>query len=167
MQHIATHTHQFNGPFSGTTWVGWYQSDKINLDFTEARDSEWQWHQLGHMQVCTSLQADNHASTPPLSFLQAGRPSCCPTNSVKALKANATYSHCTLKIQKIIFSNKLSLVFLLTSGQHLISSNWIYLCAIEKFSLCSPMNSQNELLYTHVMKQHTMHKNLQATSALC
>jgi len=41
---------------------------KINLDFTEARDSEWQWHQLGHMQVCTSLQADNYASTPPLSF---------------------------------------------------------------------------------------------------
>jgi len=32
-------------------------------------------------------QADNHASTPPLSFLQAGCPSCCPTNSVKALKA--------------------------------------------------------------------------------
>jgi len=33
---------------------------------SEARDSEWQWHQLGHMQVCTSLQTDNHASTPPL-----------------------------------------------------------------------------------------------------
>jgi len=39
------------------------------------------------MQVCTSLQTDNHASTPPLSFLQAGCPSCCPTNSIKALKA--------------------------------------------------------------------------------
>ena len=39
-----------------------------NLHFTEARDSEWQWHQLGHMQVCTSLQTDNHASTPPLFF---------------------------------------------------------------------------------------------------
>ena len=39
------------------------------------------------MQVCTSLQTDNHASTPPLRFLQAGRPSCHPTNSVKALKA--------------------------------------------------------------------------------
>ena len=25
-----------------------------NLDFTEARDSEWQWHQLDRMQVCTS-----------------------------------------------------------------------------------------------------------------
>jgi len=37
---------------------------KTNLDFTEARDSEWQWHQLGHMQVCTSLQTDNHASNP-------------------------------------------------------------------------------------------------------
>jgi len=44
---------------------------KTNLDFTEARDREWQWHQLGQMQVCTSLKTDNHASTPPLSFLQA------------------------------------------------------------------------------------------------
>jgi len=67
--------------------VGWYQKGKTNLDFTEARDSEWHWHQLGHMQVYTSLQADNHASTLPLSFLQAGCPSCHPTNSVKALKA--------------------------------------------------------------------------------
>jgi len=37
-------------------------------------------------KVCTSLQIDNHASTPPLSFLQAGCPSCRPTNSIKALK---------------------------------------------------------------------------------
>jgi len=43
------------------------------------------------MQVCTSLQTDNHASTPLLSFLQAGCPSCRPTNSVKALKANNNY----------------------------------------------------------------------------
>jgi len=43
------------------------------------------------MQVCTSLQTDNHASTPPLSFLQAGCPSCRPTNSVKALKGLHTY----------------------------------------------------------------------------
>jgi len=51
--------------------VGRYQKGKTNLDFTEARDSEWQWHQLDHMQVCTSLQTDNHDSTPLLSFLQA------------------------------------------------------------------------------------------------
>jgi len=55
----------FNGPFPGTTQVSRHQKGKTNLDFTEARDSEWQWHQLGHMQVCTSLQTDNHASTPP------------------------------------------------------------------------------------------------------
>ena len=85
-----THTRPFNGPFSGTTQVSRYQKSKTNLDFTEARDSEWQWNQLGHMQVCTSLQTDNHASTPPLSFLQAGCSSCRPTNSVKALKAVAS-----------------------------------------------------------------------------
>jgi len=39
------------------------------------------------MQVCTLFQTDNHASTSPLSFLQAGCLSCRPTNSVKALKA--------------------------------------------------------------------------------
>jgi len=48
--------------------VSWYQKGTANLDFTEARDSEWQWHQLDHMQVCTSLKTDNHASTPPLRF---------------------------------------------------------------------------------------------------
>ena len=80
------HLHPFNGPLSKTTWVSRYQKGKTSLDFTGARDSEWQRHQLGHMQVCTLLQTDNHASTPPLSFLQAGCPSCRPTNSVKALK---------------------------------------------------------------------------------
>jgi len=40
--------------------VSRYQKGKTNLDFTEARDSEWQWHQLGHMQVSTLLQTDNH-----------------------------------------------------------------------------------------------------------
>jgi len=63
------------------------QEGKTNLDFTEATDSEWQWHQLGYMQICTSLQTDNHASNPPLSFFQAGCPSCRPINSLKALKA--------------------------------------------------------------------------------
>jgi len=69
---------------SGTTQVSRYQKGKTNLDFTKARDSEWQWHQQGHMQVCTLLQTDNHASTPPLSFLQAESPSCRPTNSEKS-----------------------------------------------------------------------------------
>ena len=69
--HTHTHTHlHLTTPLSRTTWVSRYQKGKNNLDFIEARDSEWQWHQLGHMQVCTSLQTDNHTSIPPLSFLQ-------------------------------------------------------------------------------------------------
>ena len=69
-----------------------YQKGKTNLDFTEAKDSEWHWHELGHMQVCTSLQTDSHASTPPLSFLQAGCPSCQTTNSANALRRNTDKS---------------------------------------------------------------------------
>jgi len=90
MSHTKTglqNTHSFNGPFYWD-YPGEPEPEKIKLSgFTEARDSEWQWHQLGHMQVCISLQTDNHASTAPVSFLHAGCPSCRPTNSVKALKA--------------------------------------------------------------------------------
>jgi len=91
--------------------VSQYQKGKTNLGFTVARDSERQWHQLGHMQVCTSLQTDNHASNPPLSFSQAGCPSCRPTNSVKALKGyisvtSALIQHITAIQQDKKISNK-------------------------------------------------------------
>ena len=74
-----THTH----PLSGTTRVSRYQKGKTNLDFAEARDSEWQWHQLDHMQVCTTLQTDIHASTPPVSFFYSPNalPAAQPTAS--------------------------------------------------------------------------------------
>jgi len=71
--------------------VGQYQKGKTNLDFTEARDSEWQWHQLGHMQDCTSLQTDNHASTPPLSYLQAGCPILPPNQQCQSTEGKLLF----------------------------------------------------------------------------
>jgi len=66
---LAEYTHTgLMALFSRTTRGCRYQKGKTNLDFTEARDSEWQWHQLGNMQVCTFFQTDNHISTPPLCF---------------------------------------------------------------------------------------------------
>jgi len=79
-----THTHPFNGPLSGTTQVSRYQKGKINLDFTEERDSEWQWNQLDHMPVCTSLQTDNHASTPSLSFFTGRMPFLLPNQQCQS-----------------------------------------------------------------------------------
>jgi len=105
----TTHTHPFNSPFSGTTRVSWYQKGNTNLDFTEARDCEWQWHQLGRIQVCISLQIYNHASTHHSVFLQAGWPSCrpsCPTNIVKALKAIYMISlYCIFYTSELFFWN--------------------------------------------------------------
>jgi len=121
---IHTHPHPFNGPLSGTTWVGRYQKCKTNLDFTEARDSEWQWNLLGHMQVCTLLQTDNHVSTPPLSVLQARCPSCRPTNSVKALKADYTNIH-RLKMQRWIFSMLMLLILARRFILSYISATWL------------------------------------------
>ena len=72
--HTHTHTHLTALYLRLRGWAGSrkvksrFQKRKPNLDFTEARDNEWQWHQLGRMQVCNSLQTGNHASTSPLSF---------------------------------------------------------------------------------------------------
>jgi len=55
-----------------------YQKGKTNLDFTEARDSDWQWNPLGCIQVCTSLQTDNHASTPTTQFFTGRMPFLLP-----------------------------------------------------------------------------------------
>ena len=60
---------------------------KVNQSwFTGARDSEWHWHQLGHMQICTLTQTHNYASIPLLSFFTGQCPFCHPTNTIKALK---------------------------------------------------------------------------------
>jgi len=107
------------------------QKGKTNLDFTKARDSEWQWHQLGHMQVCVSLQTDNHASTPPLSFLQAGCPSCRPTNSVKALKGLQQHKMNTKKL-------KPGLVALYTTSG--LEMEWAYSHRSRKVKNTHPFN---------------------------
>jgi len=78
-----THTHPFNGPSSGTTQVSRYQKGKTNLDFTEEKDSEWQWHQLGH--TCKSAPCFRQITMPVPHH--SVYPSCHPTNSVKALMA--------------------------------------------------------------------------------
>ena len=83
LQLVNTRTHPLNSPLSRTTLVSRYQNGKTKLDFTKAKDSERQWHQLGHTQVCTSLQTDNHTSTPPLSFY---RPDAISATQSIALK---------------------------------------------------------------------------------
>jgi len=82
--------------------VSRYQKGKTNLDFTEARDREWQWHQLGHMQVCTSLHTDNHASTPPLSFFTGRMPFLPPNQQRQSTEGN---TQLTKLLNNITFTN--------------------------------------------------------------
>ena len=87
---LHTHTHPFNGPFSGTTRVSRYQKGKTNLDLLKQETvsgSGISW------AICKSAPSSRQITTPAphhLVFLQAGCPSCRPTNSVKALKANCS-----------------------------------------------------------------------------
>jgi len=79
---------------SGTTRMKWYQEGKTNLDLLEQRDSELQWqcHQLGHMQICTSPQTDNHTSIPPFSFYRpVALPAAQPTTSKHTQSKHTLY----------------------------------------------------------------------------
>ena len=129
----------FNGPLSGTNQVSRYQKGKTNLDFTEVRDGEWQWRQLGHMQICTLLQTNNHASTPPLSFLQARCPSCRPTNSVKALKAKC----------EIIWSNQVTQnIYTSLFVKFYICHSWSFAPSTKEF-ICSEETAKKAKLLCH------------------
>jgi len=65
------------------------KSAGTNLDFTGARDSEWQWHPLGYMQICTSLQTDNHASTSLLKFFTGQMPFLPPNQECQTTEGKS------------------------------------------------------------------------------
>jgi len=82
--------------------VSQYQKGKTNLDFNETRDSEWQWHQLGHIQVCTSLQTDNHASTPPFKFFTGQMPFLPPNQQRQSTEGKTCKGLKGLKLKTML-----------------------------------------------------------------
>ena len=78
---IHTHTHPFNSHLSRTTQVSRYQKGKTYLDFTEARDCEWQWHQLGHMHIC---RRSRQITTPAPDHSVFYRPDALPATQPTA-----------------------------------------------------------------------------------
>jgi len=84
-----THTHLFNGFFSGTTQVSWYQKSKNQSGFYwNKREERVSGSGIG-CTICKSAPcspSDNHTSTPPLSFYRPDALSAAqPTASVPAL----------------------------------------------------------------------------------
>ena len=61
----------------------------------QARDSEWQWHQLGHMQVCTSLQTNNHTRTHRAQFFTGRMPFLPPNQQRQSTEGMFTEIHNT------------------------------------------------------------------------
>ena len=81
LQH--THIHPFNGPFSGTTQVSRYQKViLLKQETVSGRGISWAVSKSAPRSRQITMPAPHHSV-----FLQAGCPSCRPTNSVKALKA--------------------------------------------------------------------------------
>ena len=86
----------FYGPWtlSVTSRVSRYQKGKTRkikpIWIYCRRDSEWQWHHLGHMQICTLPQTDNHARIPPLSFFTGQMPFLLPKQQRQSTEGTRT-----------------------------------------------------------------------------
>ena len=86
------HTHPFNGPLSGTTWVSRYQKVKpiwilLKQETVSGSGISWAMCKSAPRTRQITTSAPHHSV-----FLQARCPSCHPTNSFKALKAQG-YHH--------------------------------------------------------------------------
>jgi len=113
--HLHTHyillllLHSFNGLFSRTTWVSRHQKSRtILVKPIWIYWSKRQWVAVasaGPYAICTSPQIENHARTPPLSFLQVRCRSCRPTNSVKALSHTHVQTYTQSHIQSLTHSS--------------------------------------------------------------
>jgi len=166
-----THTHPFNGPFSGTTRVSRYQKGKpiwILLEQETVSGSGISW------AVYKSTPRSRQITTPAPHhsvFLQAGCPSCHPTNSVKALKAQLTLKlkyihrgHCDAR-QKRRNSVQLSRVggldpYLFASyflvSLFLICGPSAFRCSMHLFvNMCSDL-----IACTRTYIRHTVHDTL-------
>ena len=96
---------KFSPPFSRWTWGSRYQNDSI-LDFTGAKDDGSGGDNWSNKTCKAPVK-----SSPPINqhpaLLQAGCPSCRPTNSVGALKG---------KLRTLIFRMKRSLKIVCRHG---------------------------------------------------
>jgi len=82
------HTQPFYGPVSGNTRVSWCQKRTSGL-YGKGRSTEANTLTIRLGATKFGLTSA-HLHHPP-QLLQAGCPSCCPTNSVKALKATILF----------------------------------------------------------------------------
>jgi len=118
--HTHTQTHTHTSFYSLLYFVWEYPGKPVPepIWITEPRDSMWQWHQLGHMQICTLPQTDNNASSPPLSFyrpdaLLAAQPTALEALFTQKLtRNNQTFKKVILLTAKInikFFTQKVKL----------------------------------------------------------
>jgi len=75
--------------------VGRYQKGKTNLDFTEARDNEWQWHQLA--SAGKSAPCSRQITTPVPHHSVFYRPDALPAAQPTASKHSHVFKICSFQ----------------------------------------------------------------------
>jgi len=165
--------HLFNSPLFGTIRMSWYHKGKVSLDLLEQETlsgSGINW------ATCKSAPHPKQITMPALHhsvFLQAGCPSCYPTNRIKAQKTIMSIldfvqqSFCTTSLQ-IFFSLPLGLAPSTSYSIHFFTQSLssfrstfpyhhkLFCCSTEIMS-SNPSLSLNPLLGTLILGSFTPH----------
>ena len=132
-----------------------YQKGKTNLDFTEARVSEWQWHQLGHMQVCTSLQT----TTPTPHHSVFYRPDALPAANQQRQSTEGTIVQSSTDFVKFVRNCAQAMLFTNVQKKTMNdSTNDITASSTSQHLLCQNVKK---------IKNHTSNNLLLITNQLC
>ena len=84
-KHAYTHTYnRFNGPFSGTTQVSWYQKGKVNLKQETVSGSGMSW------AICKAAPRSRHITTPAPQFFAGQMPFLPPNQQCQSTKVPNT-----------------------------------------------------------------------------
>jgi len=112
--HTRTRTHTFYGPFGFCPGLfRWASTRKVKpgrwnqSGFTGARDSEWQWHQLGHMQSCSLTQIYSHASISPHNCFSGQMPFLPPNQQCQSTEGNQWFHVFSLYLEvTVLFAHE-------------------------------------------------------------
>jgi len=106
MLQYTQHTHQFNGPFSGTTQVSRYQKGKTNLDFTEQETVSgsgisWAIYKSAPRSRQITTPAPHHSVFHRPDALPAAQPTASK-HTTPTKKVNKQFVYYTAKVKKAI-----------------------------------------------------------------
>jgi len=129
--------HPFNGLFSRTTWVRWYQKGKTSLDLNEARSDGVSGCSSISLTICKqSAPCFRQTTTPtPHHSIFTGRPDAIPDAQPTVSKHGRQWV-CSKFMIQLSVNTLIMLLHYLANSAHVVPVHCVQLVCVVCFVLC-------------------------------